>query len=128
MTGAIFKMRLFGRVVVSTLVFMGYATFFPDQFYVSSIPVALLAAFVLSILNFLVKPILTFLSLPFLILTFGLFSIIINAVILQLTSLLVGREVFGFSGFGSSMLLAVILAIVYWIVSDYFKQNKKEKS
>jgi len=118
-------MGLIGRVVVSALVFLGYATFFPQEFYVSSIGVALFAALVLSILNFLVKPILTILSLPFIIFTFGLFTVVINAVILQLTSLFVGRGVFGFASFGSSLILAIILTLVYWVVEDYAKRNKK---
>jgi putative membrane protein len=127
MTGATFKMKFLARVLVTTLVFMGYATFFPNNFYVSSIGVAIFAAVVLSILNVIVKPILTILSLPFIIVTFGLFTVIINAFILQLTSFFVGSSVFGFSGFGSSLLLAIILTVVYWIVADYVKRNKKEE-
>ena len=50
---------------------------------------ALVVAVVLGLLNALLKPILTFLSFPLLFLTFGLFSVIINAFVFWLTAGLV---------------------------------------
>lgn len=46
----------------------------------------LVVAIVFGLVNALIKPVLKFFSLPFLILTLGLFSLVINALMLQLTS------------------------------------------
>jgi putative membrane protein len=50
---------------------------------------ALVVAVALGLLNALLRPILNFLSFPFLFLTFGLFSVVINAVVFWLASGLV---------------------------------------
>ena len=52
-------------------------------------PSLLLAALVLGILNAFVKPVLQVLSLPFVVLTFGLFLLVINALLLRSTAWLV---------------------------------------
>lgn len=69
--------------------------------HVRGIMPAIIAAFVLSILNMLVKPVLTILSLPFTLLTFGLFSFVVNAAILQMTSFLWGNELWLLKFLGS---------------------------
>lgn len=70
----------------------------------------LLAALVLGLLNSLVKPVLIVLSLPFVILTFGLFVLIINALVLMLAAKLV--EGFHVAGFWSAMGAALIVSLV----------------
>ena len=86
--------------------------------HVRGIMPAIIAAFVLSILNMLVKPVLTILSLPFTLLTFGLFSFVVNAAILQMTRFC-GEMNFGFSSFWAAVLMAVIMSIVNTIVTDH---------
>lgn len=92
-------MTYFQRLVVNTLTFISLSVVFPGMIHVRGIMPAIIAAFVLSILNMLVKPVLTILSLPFTLLTFGLFSFVVNAAILQMTSFFVGEMNFGFSSF-----------------------------
>lgn len=70
----------------------------------------LLAALVLGLLNSLVKPVLIVLSLPFVILTFGLFVLIINALVLMLAAKLV--EGFHVDGFWPAMGAALIVSLV----------------
>ena len=70
---------------------------------------ALLAAFVLSVLNVLVRPILLLIALPLLIVTLGLFLWVINAGLLMLTSKLVGG--FRVDGFKSALLASLLLSI-----------------
>lgn len=107
------------RLVVNTLAFISLSVLFPTKFYVSSFVIAIVASFVLSILNMIVKPILHFFSLPITLITFGLFSFVINAAILQMTSKLVGESNFAFSSFGSAVLIAVIMSIINSIVTDH---------
>lgn len=111
-------MTYFQRLIVNTLTFVSLAVIFPNMIFVKSIWMAVVAAFVLSILNMLVKPVLTILSLPFTLLTFGLFSFIVNAVILKMTSAFVGEMNFGFSSFGAAVLMAVIMSLVNMVVSE----------
>ena len=110
-------MTYFQRLVVNTLTFISLSVVFPGMIHVRGIMPAIIAAFVLSILNMLVKPVLTILSLPFTLLTFGLF--VVNAAILQMTSFFVGEMNFGFSSFWAAVLMAVIMSIVNTIVTDH---------
>ena len=113
-------MTYFQRIVVNTLTFVAMSVLIPnDKFYVSGIMIAITASFVLSILNLCVKPILHILSLPITFITFGLFSFVINAVMLKMTSFFVGESRFGFSSFGVALLVAVVLSLVNSIVRDH---------
>ncbi|MBE6172115.1 MULTISPECIES: phage holin family protein [Enterococcus] len=106
------------RIVVSTLTFISLAVIFPNMIFVNSIWTAVVASFVLSVLNLFVKPFIMFLSIPFTLLTFGLFTFVINALILQMTSFFVGAANFSFSSFGSAIMIAVIMSFVNIIVSN----------
>jgi putative membrane protein len=68
------------------------------------------AALVLGILNALLRPVLLVLTLPLNLLTLGLFTFLINALMLELT----GAMVKGFTvdGFGSAILGALLLSLV----------------
>ncbi|MGM0330100.1 MULTISPECIES: phage holin family protein [Enterococcus] len=106
------------RIVVSTLTFISLAVIFPNMIFVNSIWTAVVASFVLSVLNLFVKPFIMFFSIPFTLLTFGLFTFVINALILQMTSFFVGAANFSFSSFGSAIMIAVIMSFVNIIVSN----------
>jgi putative membrane protein len=70
---------------------------------------ALLAAFVLSVLNLLVRPLLVIFTLPLLVITLGLFVWVINAWLLMLTSKIVGG--FRVDGFRSALLASLLLSL-----------------
>ncbi len=108
------------RLVVNTLAFISLSVLFPTKFYVGSLLIAILASIVLSVLNMVIKPILHILSFPITIITFGLFSFVINAIMLKATSVVEGEQNFAFSSFGSAILMAVIMSIINAIVSDHF--------
>jgi putative membrane protein len=76
-------------------------------------------ALVFGLLNALVRPLLTLLTCPLLILTLGLFTFVINAVILLLTSALSGTLGIGFhvSGFWAAFLGALVVSIVSILLS-----------
>lgn len=71
---------------------------------------AVVVAFVISLLNMFVRPLLIFFTLPATIFTLGLFLFVINALII----LLAGRIVDGFyvSGFLSALLFSILLSIL----------------
>jgi putative membrane protein len=81
----------------------------------SGSPLALLGvAVVFGVVNTLVGPLLKLLSLPVLLLTLGLFALVINALLLQLTSWLAGVLGLGFrvDGFGAALLGSVLISVV----------------
>ncbi len=74
---------------------------------------ALIAAVVLGALNLLVRPILLILTLPITVVTLGLFSLVINALLIMLAAVLVPG--FSVAGFWTAFLFALVLAIVNWV-------------
>jgi putative membrane protein len=79
----------------------------------------ILVALIFGIVNFLVKPVVTLLSLPLLILTLGLFTLVVNALMLMLTSWLADKLDLSFhvDGFWTAVLGALIISIVSWALN-----------
>lgn len=86
--------------------------------YVKSFWSALLVALVLGLINAIVKPILVFFSIPFIIVTLGLFLLIINALMLMLAAVLV--DGFSVSSFGWAVLGSLVISLVSWMLSSIF--------
>ena len=74
----------------------------------------LLVALVLGVVSALVKPVVTFFSIPFIILTIGLFLLVINALMLMLTAAIAGGLGIGFhvTGFWTAVLGSLIISVV----------------
>jgi putative membrane protein len=81
-------------------------------------------ALILGIVSALVKPVLTILSLPIVILTLGLFLLVINAVMLLLTGWLADKVGIGFhvTGFWPAVGGAIIITIVTWFVDKVLER------
>jgi len=77
---------------------------------------ALLAALVLGLINVFVKPFLLLLTLPINILTLGLFTLVINALVIMMVSAIVPG--FHVSGFWYALLFSVVLSIVLWLINS----------
>lgn len=71
---------------------------------------------ILGILNAFIRPIMDFLALPLLILTLGLFRIVINAFLLYLVSLLMGNY-FEVRNFWSALLGALVISVIGLILN-----------
>jgi putative membrane protein len=69
-------------------------------------------ALIFALVNAIVGPILRLLSLPFVVVTLGLFLLVINAVLLEITAALTDR--LQVHGFGSALLGGLLLAIGGW--------------
>ena len=78
----------------------------------------IVATLVLGLLNSFVRPVLMLLSLPLLIFTLGLFTIVINAVLLLVVSALLGREHFHVDGFWSAFWGALVISIVSLLLNS----------
>lgn len=82
---------------------------------IRSLPTLLWTAAVLGLVNALIRPILLLVTLPLNLLTLGLFTFVINALMLLLVDALVAG--FHIGGFGTALLAAVLLAIVGGVLS-----------
>lgn len=84
-------------------------------FHISNLAAAFAGAIVLGLANALVRPILFLLTLPLTIVTLGLFTFVINAVVFWIVAYLTPG--FAVDGFGSAFVVSLILWIVSWIAS-----------
>ncbi|TXN37010.1 phage holin family protein [Flagellimonas hymeniacidonis] len=91
---------------------------------VDSITTAILVALVLSILNFLVKPILVILTLPITILTLGLFLLIINAIIILIAAHFISG--FQVSSIWWALIFSLLLSFLQSILHSILKEDKKK--
>lgn len=81
----------------------------------------LVVALVFGVLNAFIKPVLLILSIPFLILTLGLFTFVVNAIMLMLTSEVCEALGLGFrvAGFWPALLGALVVSIVSIALSTF---------
>ncbi|MFF7363932.1 phage holin family protein [Streptomyces sp. NPDC008125] len=75
-----------------------------------------LVALLFGLVNFLVKPVVKLLTLPLFILTLGLITLVVNALMLKLTSSLAGAVDLNFhvDGFWTAVLGGLIVSVVSW--------------
>jgi putative membrane protein len=80
----------------------------------------LFVALILGVVTSFVRPVLTFLSIPLIVVTLGLFLVIINAAMLKLTSWLADKLDIGFhvEGFWPAVGGAIVITVVTWIVDS----------
>jgi putative membrane protein len=92
---------------------------------VSGIVDALLVALVLSFLNTFLKPVLLILTIPVTLITFGLFLLVINAVIIVVADALL--DGFNVNGFGWALLFSLILSIINALLQSMTGLNQSDK-
>ncbi|MBZ9749497.1 phage holin family protein [Deinococcus sp. HMF7604] len=73
----------------------------------------LIAAAVMGIVNALVRPVLLLLSLPVNVLTLGLFTLVVNGIVLWLVAAATALNV---AGFGAAVVGALILTVIAWVL------------
>lgn len=113
-------MKFILRLLLSALAVVLLANILPGV-HVATFGIAVIVALVLSLLNFLVKPLLVILTLPVTIVTFGLFLLVINALII----LMAGGLVSGFTvdGFWWALLFSLLLSLVQSILFAFLKED-----
>jgi len=73
------------------------------------------AAVLLGLVNAVLRPILIILTVPITVLTFGLFLLVINGLMIELVAHVL--DGFFVSGLGSAILAALVVSVVSWLVS-----------
>jgi len=97
------------------------ASYLLEGIHISSFFSAFFAAAALGILNALFRPILLILTLPINVLTLGLFTFIINALMLKMASgIIPGFEV---QGFWTAVIGSLIISVISWLLNSFISDR-----
>lgn len=90
----------------------------------------LFVAVIMGVVSMLVKPVVQILSIPFIIVTLGLFLWVINALMLKLTAGIAGLFGIGFhvNGFWTALLGALIITIVNFVVDRLLDDGRRGRA
>lgn len=120
-------MKFIVKLVVSTLAVLITAMLLPGvEIADNSFLTALGVAVVLAFLNAIVKPILVLLTIPVTIFSFGLFILVINAVLILWASKIVNG--FYVESFWKALLFSLILSAVTWILEAFQGNDDKRRN
>jgi putative membrane protein len=97
------------------------ASYLLEGIYVRTFFSAFFAAAVLGILNSFFRPVLFVLTLPINIVTFGLFTFVINALMLKLASEVIPG--FDVHGFWTAVFGSLIISIVNWVITSFINDR-----
>lgn len=118
-------MKFFLRLALNALGVLGVSYLIPG-FNVSSFVAAFLFAIVFGVINALVRPLLILLTLPLNILTLGIATLFINALLFWLASTIsFGVTIGDFAAaFWGGLLVWIIGSITGWIFKDRFEEEE----
>jgi putative membrane protein len=121
-------MNLLLRLLVNAAALWCAAHFIDGISYTGSWPGLLGLALVFGVVNALIRPVLSFFSFPIQILTLGLFTLVLNALMLLLTAFLSRRFdiQFAVDGFGAAFLGALVVSVVSLILSALLIKDDKD--
>jgi len=117
-------MNLILRVLLSAVAVVVLSKILPGV-GVDTYLTAIIVAVVLSLLNFIVRPILVILTLPVTIITLGLFLLIVNASIILLADYFV--DGFSVTNIWWALIFSLLLSIFQSILFSFLKKDKKSK-
>ena len=90
--------------------------------YQGRLSAVVVSGFILALVNTFIRPLVTFLTLPAVLLTLGIFRIVINALMVLLAAWLYGPlEV---SGFGVAVITGIVIGLINWVVGILLEEDK----
>lgn len=114
-------MNFIMRIIITSIVAFGLS-YILKGIHIDDFWAAILLAFVLALLNAIVKPLLVILTFPITIITLGLFLLVINAIIILFADNLL--EGFTVDSFWWALLFSLLLSFV---TSLLYKEEKKDR-
>ncbi len=105
--------KILGKIFVNAVAIFITAYLLPTV-TVSNLETAIMVAIVLALLNFFIKPILLLFALPLNLATMGLFTLVINGLLVYLTPLFVPQ--FQVADLGAAIIFSIVLSIVSWFL------------
>lgn len=117
--------RFWLRILTMTIA-ISVAAYILPGIVVKSFPYAILTAIIITLFNFWLRPVLIALTLPFLVLSIGLFYVFINAAIIGLTAwILPGFDV---NGLWYAVLFSLVVSFLNWIMETIEKIHRIKKN
>jgi putative membrane protein len=122
-------MKLIVRIIINAIA-IAITVYFLDDIKVSGgIGGLLIVAVVFALVNAFIRPIVNMFSLPITCLTLGLFTLVINALMLLLTDALTGSflDITGDTGqkFLTYLIAALIISVISGVLSWFVKDNRR---
>jgi putative membrane protein len=119
-------MRLILRLLINAAALFVGVQLIPGMHFTGGLGKLLAVALVFGLVNALVRPILTVLSCPLIVVTLGLFMLVINAALLMLTGWLSTRWNLGFSvdGFLPALLGGLVIGLVSTVLTLFVGDRK----
>jgi putative membrane protein len=105
----------FIRLVANAVAILLISYMLPQIVTVDGVMAALAAAFVLGLVNAIVRPLFVLLTLPITVVTLGAFLLVINGLLLWLVSAFVPG--FHVNGFLAAVIGSILLSVVSWILT-----------
>ena len=108
--------NLFARLLLNTVALWFLTLLYPGVYFPAGAGLLdyLVAGAVWGLANALVRPVLLFLTLPLNLLTLGLFTLVVNGLVLFLVAAVTPLEV---AGFGAALVGALVLSLVSLVLS-----------
>jgi len=100
---------IIGIIVYAIVLYMASNLF--ENFEITNFYYALIAALVMSALNYVIKPVLIYWTLPLTFLTFGIAYPIVNMIILEICDVLMGKA-FVIHGFFSMFFISIFISLL----------------
>lgn len=113
------------KLLVTSLAVFFSAYILPGV-YLAGFPTAILVALLMGFLNAFLKPILVVLTIPLTLFTFGLFLLVINAVIIKLADY--ALDGFSVDSFLTAVLFSIIVSVVTWLLEAIANPKSKRES
>ncbi len=118
-------MKLIIRLVINAVALWAAAQLVSGIHLTGEIGGILIVALIFGLINAIIGPILKILSLPFILVTLGLFTLVINGLLLWLTAWLSSN--LDVSNFGAAFWGALVISLVSWVLSAFLKDDDKKK-
>lgn len=113
------------RVLINAIALAGTIMLVPGIYFNGDIISLLLLALIFGLVNAIIKPIFSFLTCGFYVVTLGLFTFIANALMLVLTSTI--ANVFGINfsleNFWAAIIGAIVISIISFVLSIFFDRK-----
>jgi len=116
--------KLIMRVIINTVAIWAAAILVPGISLTSDVLSWLIVAVIFGLINALIRPLVKLLTLPLNIMTLGLFTLVINALMLMLTAyvtdtLMIEGPLFGFvQALLGSIVISIVSTVLNWFVKD----------
>ena len=105
------------------LVALVAAGVFINGVLIQSVSAGIFAAGILGIVNAVIRPVVLIFTLPINLLTLGLFTLVINAAMLQIVAALVPG--FIVENFGAAFFAALLISVISWLLNIFVSDSGK---